>query len=245
MSSGLRQAVSFLTPVAGASLPTPAALRWFPPVGAGMGLALGGVWLVADRFFPPLVAAGIVVAADLALTGMLHLDGLVDASDGLLPHLDSERRLEVMRQPDAGAFGVGVLAITLGLRWSALAVLAPAPLVLAALWCLSRTAMAGGALVLPYARPEGGLASAFGAGVGARSHQTGILLGVAGSLLALALAIGWRPVPGAAVVGAALLAVAAVFALARRRVGGFTGDVLGAAGMVGETVGLVVAAGRW
>lgn len=255
MTSGLRQAVSFLTPLAGAATPSPAALSWFPVVGASIGLSLGGGWALADRLVPRLVAAALVVTADLALTGLLHLDGLVDASDGLLPHLTAERRLEVMALPDAGGFGVGVAVVTLLLRWSAVAVLVPAPLVLAGLWCLSRTAMAAGALLLPYARTTGGLAAAFrspsgdGARTGARADagdsRRGLLLAVGGLLLSLLLAMAWEPVPGAASIAAAAVASAAVLALARRRIGGFTGDVLGAAGMVGETVGLVVAAGRW
>lgn len=247
MTSALRQAVSFLTPLGGPATPSPAALWWFPLVGASIGLALGGAWAVADRLVPSLVAAALVVTADLALTGLLHLDGLVDASDGLLPHLTAERRLEVMALPDAGAFGVGVAGVTLLLRWSAIAVIVPAPLVLAGLWCLSRTAMAAGVLLLPYARSAGGLAAAFRSpsGDGGADHHHGLVLGAAGLLLSLLLAMVWEPVAGAASIAAAALASAAVLALALRRIGGFTGDVLGAAGMVGETVGLAVAAGRW
>lgn len=247
MTPALRQAVSFLTPLGGGAMPSPAALGWFPVVGASLGLALGGAWLVAARLVPSLVAAALVVTADLALTGLLHLDGLVDASDGLLPHLAAERRLEVMGLPDAGAFGVGVAGVTLLLRWSAVAVIVPAPLVLAGLWCLSRTAMAAGALLLPYARTTGGLATAFRSpsGDGGGDRRRGLLLGAGGLLLSLLLAMAWEPLPGAASIAAAAAASVAVLALALRRIGGFTGDVLGAAGVVGETVGLVVAAGRW
>lgn len=244
MSSGLRQATSFLTPLTGAAAPSPSALPWFPVVGAVLGSTLGGLWWLADALFAPAVAAALVVTADLALTGMLHLDGLVDTSDGLLPHLDRERRLEVMRQPDAGAFGVGVASAIVLLRWSVLASLAPAPLLLAGLWCLSRTTMAAAARLLPYARAGGGLATAFGARASGRGRG-GVMLGLFGSAMAVGLAASWQPGPGVAAIGAAMVASAAVLALARRRIGGFTGDVLGAAGIVGETAGLVVAAGRW
>src|SRR5438128_11964309 len=140
--SGARQALSFLTPIGGAAAPSPRALPWFPAVGAAIGAALGGVWWVSNEIWPPLVAAAVVVAADLALTGLLHLDGLADSADGLLPHLPRQRRLEVMTAPDVGAFGVGVSAATLLLRWSALAALRPNPALLAGLWCGSRTLMA-------------------------------------------------------------------------------------------------------
>ena len=102
---------------------------------------LGLLWWAAARAWPPLVAAALVVVADLALTGMLHFDGLVDSADGLLPHLERERRLEVMREPTVGAFGLGVGAAALVLRWAALAVLAPSILLLVGVWAASRSAM--------------------------------------------------------------------------------------------------------
>lgn len=244
MSAGLRQAVGFLTPVGGATAPSPAALRWFPLVGLAMGLTLGGVWWAGGRVWAPALAAAVVVTADLALTGLLHLDGLVDAADGLLPHLSPERRLEVMDQPQAGAFGVGVGVAVLLLRWAALATILPSPLLLAALWCLSRTAMAVAALRLRYARTDGGLASAF------RSQHplggsAGLAVGAGGVVLAGAVAALWDPVGGAVAVVATGAGAGAVLLLAHRRIGGFTGDVLGAAGVVGETCGLVAAAGSW
>jgi adenosylcobinamide-GDP ribazoletransferase len=231
----MRRAIAFLTPLGGATAPAPAALAWFPVVGAALGLALGGVWWLADRLWAAPVAAAVVVAADLALTGMLHFDGLVDSADGLLPPLERERRLEVMADPAAGAFGVGVAAVVLLLRWASLAALTPAPWLLAALWCASRFVMADVARTVPYARPSG-LASAFLA-PGRRPLGAAILLGA--GLVGLG--------QGDAVAGVAVLGIAAggVVRLARRRLGGFTGDVLGAAGMVGETAGLLAAAARW
>jgi adenosylcobinamide-GDP ribazoletransferase len=229
----MRRALSFLTPVGGAVAPSPSALSWFPVVGALLGLALGGVWWLADRLWAAPVAAAVVIAADLALTGMLHFDGLVDSADGLLPPLERGRRLEVMADPSAGAFGVGVGVVVLLLRWASLAALAPAPWLLAALWCGSRLAMAVVAQSVPYARP-GGLAGAFLDGGRRR-------VPVAGVLLVVVLAAAGR---GDAVVGVVTLAVVAAgaVALALRRIGGFTGDVLGAAGMLGETAGLLAAA---
>lgn len=234
----MRRAVAFLTPFGGAAPPMPSTLAWFPFVGAGMGLALGGIWWAADRLWAAPVAAAIVVAADLALTGMLHFDGLVDSADGLLPPLDRARRLAVMADPAAGAFGVGVAAAVLLLRWASLATLAPSPVLLGALWCASRYAMARFARRGRYARPEG-LATAF-LGTGPPS----LPVAVAGMVLGGALtgAGAGDAVAGVAVLG---LASAAVMGLAGRRVGGFTGDVLGAAGIVGETAGLMAAAARW
>ena len=232
----MRRAVAFLTAFGGAAAPSPSALAWFPLVGAGMGLALGGIWWVADGLWAAPVAAAVVVAADLALTGMLHFDGLVDSADGLLPPLEPGRRLDVMADPAAGAFGVGAAVVVLLLRWTSLATLAPSPVLLGALWCASRLAMAQFARTVPYARPSG-LASAFLQPGGRRLPVAGIVLGAV-----LTAAGGGDAVAGVVVLG---LAAAAVMALAVRRLGGFTGDVLGAAGMVGETAGLLAAAARW
>jgi len=82
----MRRAFSFLTVLGRGTAPDGATLRWFPVVGLVLGAAVGGVWWGADRVLPPLVAAGVVVLVDLALTGMLHVDGLADSADGLLPH---------------------------------------------------------------------------------------------------------------------------------------------------------------
>jgi cobalamin synthase len=192
------------------------------------------VWWAAGRIWPPAVAGAVVVAADLALTGMLHLDGLIDSADGLLPHLPRERRLEVMAAPDVGAFGIAVAGAVLLLRWSSFASLQPSVLLVAGLWCVSRTAMAVTAIVVPYARSEGGLASAF---LGPRRANV-LVLSAGGTIVGAWLA---GPVP----VLFAVVAAAVVVAFGYRRIGGFTGDVLGAAGVIAETVGLLVAATKW
>ncbi|HZQ27485.1 MAG TPA: adenosylcobinamide-GDP ribazoletransferase [Acidimicrobiales bacterium] len=234
----MRAALSFLTPFGGHREPSPAALPWFPVIGALLGFALGGLWWVSSQFWPPAMAAAVVVIADLAITGLLHMDGLVDSADSLLPHLTPARRLEVMAEPSAGAFGVAAAVGVLLLRFAALASLPDSALLLAGLWCGSRTLMAVIMTRVPYARLEGGLASAF---MGTRVRPVAI----EGVLSAVVLGALWRPVHGPIAVVGGLAAGWAVVWLARRRIGGFTGDVLGAAGVVAETVGLVLAVGRW
>lgn len=232
-------ALSFLTVIGRGRTPGPDAVGWFPLVGLALGAVLGGAWVGANELWPPVLAAALVVALDLALTGMLHLDGLADSADGLLPHLDRERRLEVMRQPDVGAFGVGVVVAVLLLRVAALASMDPRFLVPAVLWCTSRAVMAIGLHAFPYARSDGGLASAFsGSRTKAWFHGA--------SIIVIAIpATRWIGIEGLAAVAAAAVAGLGVLTLARTRLGGFTGDVLGAAGMVAETVGLVVLAAKW
>jgi adenosylcobinamide-GDP ribazoletransferase len=213
-------------------------MSWFPVVGAGIGAVVGCVWWSADRLWPPAVAAALALAADLALTGMLHVDGLADAADGLLPHLPRQRRLEVMTEPAIGAYGITVTASVLLLRFAALSSMQPSILLIAGAWCASRTVMAVAARALPYARTEGGLATVM---LGGDWRPVG-LYGVIASVSLVAFAGG----RGAEIaVAAGLLASAGVVLFARRRLGGFTGDVLGAAGVVGETAALVVAAAKW
>jgi adenosylcobinamide-GDP ribazoletransferase len=249
----MRSALAFLTVVGGAAGPDRRAPAWFAPVGAVVGLAVGGVWWAAGEAWSPLVAAVLAVAVDAGLTGLLHLDGLADTADGLLPPLPRERRLAVMATPDVGAFGVAVVVLTLALRVAALASLDPDPLLVAGLWAAARAAMALTLSTVPYARAQG-LATPFGATASpqtptsaARASGTGVVVAdgaglVGGGVLAM-LGGGWLA-GGVAVLGLAA-AFAGVVGLAVRRLGGFTGDVLGAAGVVGETLGLLVAAARW
>lgn len=227
----MRAALGFLTPLGGARAPNPGALPWFPAIGAVVGFGVGGVWWGAFELWESMaVAAALAVVADLALTGMLHLDGLADSADGLLPHLATRaRRLSVMRTPDVGAFGIAVVGVALLLRFAALSSGTPEPWPIAGVWAVSRS-VAGLTLVVgTYAR-DGGLASAFGEG----------------SPVVAWAAFGVTAVVSTAVAGGAAIACAvgalAVVVLARRRIGGYTGDVLGAAIVVGETAGLLVVA---
>lgn len=236
-SSGLRGALGFLTVLGASAAPSSRAMSWFPIVGAALGGIVGFAWWGANEWWPPLLAATLAVVVDVALTGALHHDGLADAADGLLPHLDRERRLEVMRQPDIGTFGAMALITTILVRVGALTSITPEPAAIAGLWCASRTTMVITARTVPYARASG-LASGFlGGSVGP--------VAVLGGALALVLA-GWTAgISGAVAVIAVGLTAAAVVAVAVRRIGGFTGDVLGAAGLLGETAGLLVLAARW
>jgi adenosylcobinamide-GDP ribazoletransferase len=232
-----------------------------------MGWSLGCAWLLARRRLAPLPAAVVVVAADCALTGGLHLDGLADTADGLFAHAPTKTRLQVMAEPQVGTYAC--VAVGLGLlgRAAALGALEPSPWFLAALYCCSRSVMVLGSRMLPYARP-GGLAKAFlprscpgerlatgepmGAGAGSsaspgreqRTKDPAFVAGLSGVCTALLLALlaGGRRSAGA--LGAGLACAGGLLVLARKRLGGFTGDVLGASGVVCETVALLAEATR-
>lgn len=243
--TGLRTAVAFLTPLpVGAAAPDRRTPRWFPVVGAGLGGVVALAWWAAGEAFPPLVAGVLVVALDLVLTGALHLDGLADAADGLLAHrgLDRRARRRIMAAPDVGAFGVATVAVVLLLRVAAFASLEHDPWLVAALWSASRAAMAVALARVRYV--GGGLGAAFVGGGIAGPRPVGAL--AAALLVPVALAL---PADDAAValvaVAGGWAAAAGVVAVARRRLGGVTGDVLGAAGVLVETAGLVLASARW
>ena len=229
----MKDALSLLTTIGrrGGGL-SARALPWFPIVGLGLGALLGGWWWLAERWWPVAVAAVLVVLADLALTGMLHVDGLADSADGLLPHASPAQRLTIMKTPDVGAFGVVAVCITLVARTLALASRPVSIALLAALWCASRAFVASVPAFVPYARDEGM----------ARPLLAGAPRWPVVAVVPAAFLAGWV---GAAAVAAAVAAAALVIALAWSRIGGFTGDVLGAAIVVAETVGLVVAAANW
>jgi adenosylcobinamide-GDP ribazoletransferase len=233
----MRSALGFLTIVGGAAPPDRRAPAWFGLVGALVGLAVGAVWWGAGELWPPLLAAVLAVAADAAVTGMLHLDGLADSADGLLPPVDRQRRLAIMATADVGAFGLVAVVVVLGARVAALAALSPDPLLLAGLWAGARAGMALTMAVVPYARDTGAASGFAGRGIAPGA----VTLAAAGALIVATLG-GWAGVATAAALIAGFVAVVAV---AVRRLGGYTGDVLGAAGVVAETVGLVVAAARW
>jgi adenosylcobinamide-GDP ribazoletransferase len=231
----LRAAAGFLTSVpVGAAPPGPGTLAWFPVVGVLVGLAVGGAWWAAGEAFPLLVAAGVAVLVDVVLTGALHLDGLADTADGVLPHVEggAASRQAIMAAPDVGAFGVVSVAVALLLRVSALASIEPDPWLVAGLWSGSRTAMALALAAVPYV--GGGLGSSFG-----RSPVA--VWGVFPAVALCAIA----GIAGIAALVALGVAATLVVLLARARLGGVTGDVLGAAGVAGETVALVIATASW
>lgn len=245
---GFRQALGFLTILGrDGGTPTPSSFCWFPLVGASIGGLLGFAWWALSLAFPMIVVAVLVVAGDLAVTGMLHFDGLVDSADGLLPHLSRDRRLQVMAEPQLGAFGLGAGALVLVARVTALATIGgrswwQSLLLLAGIWTVSRSVMVISTTKMRYLRASG-IASAFISGAEDRPYgSVAPILGVvagAGALMA------WRLVGGACVLAACLAGSGLVLVLAKRRLGGFTGDVLGAAGVIGETLGLLVAAAKW
>lgn len=239
----MRAALSFLTIAGRSQTPTAETLPWFPVIGALIGLAVGAIWVGAGHAWPVAVAAALALSADAVLTGGLHWDGLADTGDGLLPALPQERRIAVMTDPRIGAFGALTVGITLLLRFTTLGVGPSSAWIITALWCMSRAAVAVVVVFGRYARGEG-LASAFHASTGSRRGRAVIITLVA-LAISLPLALITRPGHGAAALGAEVTTIAGVTWLASRRLGGYTGDVLGAQIVLGETAGLLLWCARW
>jgi adenosylcobinamide-GDP ribazoletransferase len=238
----MRKAISFLTPFGVSSPPTDTTLMWFPLVGALLGFAVGGAWWLAAKAWVGLIAGAVAVIIDLAVTGLLHFDGLADAGDGLIAPMSRERRLEVMADPTIGAFGAITVGAVLLLRWSAFATLRPDPFVVAGLWCASRTSMIALTEFMTYARPSGLVETFLGVDALHRLFKRGSI--AAGVALSAGLGLVGQSGHGLVALGAELAAVALVAAFSRHRLGGYTGDVLGAAGVIGETIGLLILATR-
>lgn len=201
--------------------------RWFPVVG----LLLGGLVAAGDAawrwLLPPGLAGALTLALAALLTGGLHWDGLMDACDGLFGRHERVERLAIMRDSRVGAFGVLGAGLALLAEWSALAEL-PAfdrPLWLALAFTLSRWTMVVLMVAFPYARPSG-LGAAFrGAGRADLLWAT---------LVAVALAAALTGVAGLVATAGVLVLALALAGLAARRLGGLTGDIYGAVGIVGE-----------
>lgn len=208
----------------------------WPLVGAVVGAVAGLTALAGTAAaLPPGVTAAAVMAVTTLLTGAMHEDGLADSADGLFGGWTPERRLEIMKDSRIGSYGMLALLITGLARWSALTVLIATPsamTLLIAAGALSRAPMAVMMAVMPNAR-QGGLS----AGTGRPSLPRAALC--CGLALAVALAaLGSSALP---LILAALMPAVAMAALAQRRIGGQTGDILGAAQHLAETAILIAA----
>ncbi|MEM9725243.1 MAG: adenosylcobinamide-GDP ribazoletransferase [Pseudomonadota bacterium] len=209
----------------------------YPAAGALLGgLSGGALWTLMALGVAPGPAAALGLVASALLTGALHEDGLADAADGLGAGRDRDRALAIMRDSQIGAYGATALGLSLLARWSALAAIAAVDSGAAAAACvaaggLSRGVMALGLWRYPSARSDG-LAAAQG-------RAPGWAAALAATLAALGLGAvavsGGAPIHGVFLAAAAALAAAGLFLRhAAARLGGVTGDVLGAAQQIAE-----------
>jgi adenosylcobinamide-GDP ribazoletransferase len=238
----VRLALAFLTilpiPV-GDDEATPAHLAdarfAYPIVGGLIGLALAGLSEALRAIGAPGgPSAFLLVASAAILSGGLHLDGLADTADGLFLWGDPGRRLSVMRDPHVGSFGVSAVVLVLLGKFAAIEAIGGAPRSFALLGgaTVARSLVLVSAGLAPYARPEG--TGRFL--VDATTRRDAALAAV------VALAVGRLTAGrGGLIASAVALAVAVVLTgTARRRLGGVTGDTLGALVELGELGFLLV-----
>jgi len=206
-------------------------LPFFPVVAVLIGAATAGLAWCLSFILPPLPLGALVVVALVAVSGGLHMDGLSDTADGFFSSRPRERILEIMKDSHAGPMGVTAVASILVLKVSALGSLHAAAVWRTALLMpvAVRCALLLGMAVLPYARPEGGLASIF--------YKTGRKLSAVWGLAVLAgTGLAVAGAAGLVSAGCSVLSVLLVSAWSYRKIGGATGDTLGATCEVAETV---------
>jgi adenosylcobinamide-GDP ribazoletransferase len=179
------------------------------------------------------------VLAGIALTGALHEDGLADTADGFLGGDDRQEKLAILRDSRQGTYGVLAIVLSVLLRAAALAGIGDvihAGLALIAAHAASRAALPAAMMGLTPARPDG-----LGAMAGTPRAGGAIAAALIGAAIALA-ALG--PMRGVIALCLAGVIVFAMAEFARRQIGGYTGDVLGAFQQVAEIVMLVAASAR-
>jgi cobalamin 5'-phosphate synthase/cobalamin synthase len=211
----------------------------FPLVGALLGGVLALLAAALGPRLPPLVAALLVIALSALLTGALHLDGLADMADGFGGGHGRDDVLRIMRDHAIGAYGAVALVLVIGVKAAALAALiargdALGPLVVGP--ALGRWASVPLARFLPHAREEGGIGSAL------TLHVGSVELGGA-TLLAGALALALGGVRGLVFWAGVAAATLVNGIVCRRRIGGITGDTMGANTEVCEALVWTLAAG--
>ena len=238
-------ALTFLTPVrvpqawTGGERGLRSAAPFFPIVGILIGGVAAAVTFGVDRILPALPATVIVVLWLVGSSAGLHMDGLADTADGLLSSRPRERVLEIMRDSHIGTMGalavVGVLLLKVALLASIvqpdcwrLVLLAP---------IAGRCALLLVMALFRYARGDGGLGTIFAVG-----GRKAALLAV--WAVAVLFAAGWlcASYRGLAIAGASLAGSLLLGWYVQRRIGGYTGDTLGATSELIEVIPFLVAA---
>lgn len=199
-----------------------ASVPFFPLTGLLLGaVAAGLAWAIAP-YAPPLLLAAMVIVVLMSFSGCLHLDGLADTADGFLSSRSRERILEIMKDSHTGSMGVVAIASVLLVKFAALASL-PTSLLCPAVLLMplaGRTAIVVEMALLPYARSSG-----LGIVFYRRRPRWAALWAVA--LWAL-VAYGVLGLRGLTVWGTSMAAALGLCVYAYRKIGGATGDTLGA-----------------
>jgi adenosylcobinamide-GDP ribazoletransferase len=200
----------------------------YPAAGIVIGALLAAAAAGLAWLFPPVVAAVLLVGASVLLTGAIHLDGLADCADAFYGRRDREAVLRILKDPRVGTMGGAAIGLSLLLRTASFISLPSGLLVLAlpVVSMFSRSTVLAALRVLPYVRSDTGIIS------GRTASRAGhVALASAAILVSAVLS----PVPTVA----ALIACIIFWRLSWKKIGGCTGDVLGATIEIGEIVFLL------
>ena len=231
-------AVQFLTrwPIQSQDLFTEARLtaatRYYPLVGAMIGAFSGGVFWLAHLVFPVSLAIVLATAASLLATGAFHEDGFADACDGLGGGTTRERALEIMRDSRLGTYGAAGLGLMLAAKVLALAAAPPEviPWLLIAAHAASRSSAVLAIATSTYVRGAG-IAKPVADAVEPDSLALALAIGVAAACVLLTVTAPAAILVGLAGLAAGHLAMRGVY---ERKLGGYTGDCLGAVQQMSE-----------
>jgi adenosylcobinamide-GDP ribazoletransferase len=228
------------------------AVRHFPLVGAAIGLVGAAVAVLSLLLWPPLVAAALAVAATVWLTVAFHEDGLADTADALLGTATRGQALAIMKDSRIGTYGAAALVLTLLLRVALLAeLLRASPLLAAAVCIAAHAAGRAAAVALMAVLPYGGDAAHAKAKPLAREVRGRDAVWAVGLGTAL-LGLPWLTQPAWGTASLSLVAalalglmVAVLSAGLRRRLGGYTGDTLGACEQLAEIIVALAFVSTW
>jgi len=238
---GIRRALGFLTiyPLRASDVWTPetlgSSMAYYPVVGIVIGLGLWGGYMVLSLVLPHALTSVLLLGVLLLMTGGLHVDGLADTVDGLCGGYSREERLRIFKDPHVGPMAVASVVLVLLAQYVSLNVLAPSAMLpaLVLMATLSRYSMVQLAYFSPYARATGGLGEPFVRGITQYHLYAAVLLTLAATLLVG----GMRGVVIGGVVSVATVGYQLYF---RQRLGGITGDVLGATNEVNAVLVLLL-----
>jgi adenosylcobinamide-GDP ribazoletransferase len=213
-------------------------MAYYPLVGLLIGSILWAAYWVVSHVFPRTLCDGLAILLLAIITGAFHLDGLADTLDGMAAGKTAEERLRIMKDHRVGTFGAVGLVLVLGIKFLALNSL-PEEVIgktLMAALALSRWSMVQLTYRSPYARPEGGLGRVFKENVKRREMAlaTAFSLIIAVFLLRFWGAVLWLAV------GVSALGIQLLF---QKKIGGITGDILGAANETHEVLVLLMVSG--
>lgn len=234
---GLLAALQFLTRVPIRLRREPSlskSVAWFPIAGALIGASVGGAAAGLWFLVTPMLAAAMAMAVGLLITGAFHEDGLGDIADAFGGGWTVERRLEILKDSRHGTYGVAAMCTSILVRVVALGSLpGPAAMFAGAVVAhsLGRVAAVGLGGTMRLATHSG-----LGADYGRSTSKPRALFGTACGLAVAAVFTGWW---AALLLGVVVVAAGATGLLARRKIGGISGDVLGAAEQVAECLVLV------